>query len=78
MWYELKNSKGTKIPVKSTINGNVLTMNHTLLVKNTKYTIILHTVSVMDLTGNKQALYTLQLIPEKILYLGLFQTTFFK
>ena len=58
-YIELKSSGGTSIPVKTSINGNILTINHSnLLANRTKYTLILHTGSLTSLKGNPIALYT--------------------
>ena len=57
-WIELKNSSGKSIPITFNIINNVLTINHKLLAKATKYTLILHTGSVTDLIGNPVASYT--------------------
>ena len=52
-WIELKNSKGTIIPISKSINGKTLTINHnTPLSKRTKYTLIIHSNSITDLAGN--------------------------
>ena len=56
---EFKTSDGTAIPFTKSITGNMLTIKPTaLLPKGTKYTLILHTGSVTDLTGNPLAFYT--------------------
>ena len=55
MWIELKNSTGSLIPITSSIGTRVLTINHSSLLKNGKYTLILHSGCVTDLTGNKLA-----------------------
>ena len=44
----LKNSSGTIIPITTTINGSVLTINHPSLLKSIKYTVILHTGCITD------------------------------
>ena len=52
-WIELKNSKGTLIPIKTFISGNVLTVTPlSNLSEETNYALILHTGSVTDLAGN--------------------------
>jgi methionine-rich copper-binding protein CopC len=58
MSIELKNSNGTNISISKTITGNVLTINHTSLLTNGKYTLILYTGSVTDLAGHPMTLYT--------------------
>ena len=55
MWIELKNSKGTNIPLTFSISGKVLTINHPVLGYD-KYSLSMHTGSVTDLTGNNLAL----------------------
>jgi len=58
-WIELKNSNGTSIPITKSLSGNVLTIIPTNnLIKGTKYTLIIHTGSITDLTGNPITLYT--------------------
>ncbi len=53
MWITLKTISGTIIPITTTINGNVLTINHaTTLTKGTKYLIELHTGCISDFAGN--------------------------
>jgi predicted outer membrane repeat protein len=55
-WIELINSSGKSISLTKTIIGNVLIINHSkLLSKGTNYTLVLHSGSVTDLAGNKQA-----------------------
>ncbi len=57
-WIEL-NGGGKAVPFTTSINGNVLTITPTnALVNATTYSLILHTGSVTDLTGNKLALYS--------------------
>lgn len=51
-WIELKNSKGTAIPFTSTITGSTLNITPKSLLTPTTYTIILHTNSILDQTGN--------------------------
>ena len=61
MFIELRDSTGKLIPITKTIQGNILTINHsTLLKKGTKYTFIIHSNSIQDLAGNplKQPLVT--------------------
>ncbi len=55
---QIVNSKGTVISTTTSINGSVLTINHSKLAKTTKYTVILHTGCITDIAGNKLALYT--------------------
>ncbi|UTB33877.1 MAG: Ig-like domain-containing protein [Methanobacterium sp. ERen5] len=57
-WIELKNSRGTLIPITKTINGNILTISHKYPLKNDKYILILHTGSVTDFYNNQLAIYT--------------------
>ena len=53
MSIQLKNSKGTIIPCKISINGNTLTITPTSALTNgTKYYLTLHTGCVTDLAGN--------------------------
>ena len=57
-WIELQNSNGTVIPSTWSINGNILTVTpNTTLTKGTKYLLLVHTGSVMDLAGNNVAGY---------------------
>ena len=61
IWIELKDSTGKLVPITTTIKGNILTINHsTLLKKGTKYTLAIHSNTVQDLVGNplKQPLVT--------------------
>ena len=58
-WIELKNSNGKTVSITKSITGNVLTIKPTNnLTKATKYTVIIHTGSLTDLSGNKIALCT--------------------
>ena len=58
-YIELKNSSGTAIPFTKTISGNMLTITPTNPLSNgVKYTVIIHTGSVIDLAGNPVALYS--------------------
>ena len=57
-WIELKNSSGAKIPFTATINGNSLIISHDALAYGLLYTVILHTNSITDLSGNGIVLYT--------------------
>jgi predicted outer membrane repeat protein len=57
-YIELKTSSGKLIPIIISIIGNVLTINHPILTKGTKNTLILHTGSINDLAGNKMAPYS--------------------
>jgi methionine-rich copper-binding protein CopC len=52
---DLKNSSGTSIPLKLTINGTVLTINHPTLGYGT-YFLTLHTGSLTDLIGTNLTL----------------------
>jgi transglutaminase-like putative cysteine protease len=57
-WIELKSSNGTVIPITWSINGNVLTITpNSTLSKGIKYTLLIHTGSVMDLSCNNVAGY---------------------
>ncbi len=56
-WIELKNSKGTLIPINTSITGKILTINPKLL-NYGRYTLILHTGSVTDLSGNNLEYWT--------------------
>jgi uncharacterized protein len=52
-WIELISRGGIKSPIKKSINGNTLTIKTTgLMVKGTSYTLLIHTGSVKDLSGN--------------------------
>ena len=58
-WIELKNSNGKTVSFTKSISGNTLTIKPTSnLTKATKYTIIIHTGSLTDLSGNNIALCT--------------------
>lgn len=57
-WFELKNSKGVSIPYTASINGNVLTLNLKSMLTAGTYTLIIHTGSVTDLSGNNVTLYS--------------------
>ena len=61
-WIELKNSNGTLIPITKSITGNVLTITPAKSLTEDKYSIILHTGSIIDLTGNPIALWTSKFI----------------
>lgn len=51
-WIEYKNSSGTTKPFTPTISGNILYLTpNTHLSEGTKYTVILHSNSITDLTG---------------------------
>ena len=55
----LETSKGIIIPLTVSINSNVLTLTpETDLTKGTKYTLILHSNSITDLSDNPLTLYT--------------------
>ena len=51
----LTNSKGTPVTITTSINGNILTINHKALLTNGKYTLTLHTGSITDLASNNLA-----------------------
>jgi hypothetical protein len=60
-WIVLVNSKGVVIPTKISINGSTLTVNPINdLTNGMLYKLIIHTGSIMDLTGNTNALYDLR------------------
>ena len=63
----LTNSSGAPVAITTSINGNVLTINHKALLTNGKYTLTLHTGSITDLAGNNLALcsssFTVDSIP---------------
>ena len=56
MVIELKNSKGTLIPITTSISGNILKINHKALLTSGKYSLTLHTGCVTDLAGNNLAI----------------------
>ena len=57
-WIELKNGK-TVISTKYYINGSTLCINPTVtLTTGIRYTLIIHTNSISDLTGNGNSIYT--------------------
>jgi parallel beta-helix repeat protein len=59
-WIELVASNGSKITIKKSIKGKVLTLTHTAKLKaNTKYKLILHTGAVTDTAGNPVAAKTI-------------------
>ncbi len=51
----LTNSKGIPVTITTSINGNILTINHKALLTNGKYTLTLHTGSITDLASNNLA-----------------------
>ena len=56
-WVELRNN-GKNIPIKTWINGNTLNIDPIkLLTRGMVYSIILHTNSITDMSGNKLSLY---------------------
>jgi Transglutaminase-like enzymes, putative cysteine proteases len=56
---ELKDASGKTVSVTKSINGNVLTIKPTTnLTKGTKYTLLIYTGSVTDLSGNNVSAYT--------------------
>jgi hypothetical protein len=56
-WIQLLNSKGS-VPIKTTISGNVLIIDPVKnLLNGMKYTVIIHTGSITDFSGNKVNLY---------------------
>ena len=58
-WIELIDTKGNAVPFAKSISGNVLTITPTTnLTYGTKYTVIIHTGSLTDLSGNNIALWT--------------------
>jgi len=48
---QIKNSAGTKIPISTSITGSTLKISHSLFAKGVKYTIIIGSGSVLDLSG---------------------------
>ena len=58
-WIELKDSSGKAVSFTKSISGSVLTITPTSsLTKGTLYTLIIHTGSLKDLTGNNVSLAT--------------------
>ena len=54
LWIELKNSAGNAVAFTTSIIGNVLTITpKSNLTPGTKYTLLIHSGSVTDLSGNK-------------------------
>jgi Uncharacterized protein conserved in bacteria len=54
VWIDLKNSAGKNISTTTSISGNVLTITpKTNLAKGTTYTLLVHSGTVTDLSGNK-------------------------
>jgi predicted outer membrane repeat protein len=70
MLIDLKDSKGKLTPITTSINGNILTINHATLFNNGTYSISLHTGCITDLAGNALALsgitFNVDGIPPKI------------
>ncbi|MGB7969813.1 MAG: Ig-like domain-containing protein [Methanobacterium sp.] len=56
MWIDLYDSTGMCIPVTASINGNVLTLNHSKLLANGQCSLTLHTGSFTDLNGDYLAI----------------------
>jgi transglutaminase-like putative cysteine protease len=56
-WIELKSKTGKKVPIKLSINSNILTITHSNLLSNTVYTLFIHTGSITDNSGNKVPYY---------------------
>ena len=58
-YLRLKDTFGIYIPIKCSINGNLLTITSVFqLSKNTKYTVTLHTRCLTDLSGNAIEFYS--------------------
>jgi PKD repeat protein/methionine-rich copper-binding protein CopC len=58
LWIELKNSSGKAVPLTTTVNGKVLTVDPTSNLVESLYTLIIHTGAVTDQAGNPVALKT--------------------
>jgi len=59
-WIELVASNGSKITIKKSIKGKVLTLTHTAKLKaNTKYKLTIHTGAITDTAGNPVAAKTI-------------------
>jgi PKD repeat protein/methionine-rich copper-binding protein CopC len=59
-WIELVASNGSKITIKKSIKGKVLTLTHTTKLKaNTKYKLTLYTGAITDTAGNPVAAKTI-------------------
>ena len=59
-WIELVASNGSKITIKKSIKGKVLTLTHTTKLKaNTKYKLTIHTGAITDTAGNPLAAKTI-------------------
>ena len=58
MWIELQKSNGTTTPFITNIKGDILTITPSTLTNNTKYTLLLHTGSIKDLSGQNLACNT--------------------
>lgn len=54
-WIELKNNVGTPISFTKSISGKVLTIDPTINLEESLYTLIIHTGAVTDLSGNPVA-----------------------
>ena len=64
-WIELKSSNGTVLSTTPSINGNVLTITpNNPLTKATKYSLILHTGSVTDLSCNNAGYYGINFVTD--------------
>ena len=70
MWIELKKDTKTLIPIKRSINGNVLTITYNSMFTNGRYSLILHTGSLTDLNGNPLIInvnrFTVDSLPPKV------------
>jgi methionine-rich copper-binding protein CopC len=55
MWIDLKNSTGTIISTTQSISDNTLTITPTSNLAESKYTLLIHTGAIIDLTGNPVA-----------------------
>lgn len=59
MWIEFKDASGTSPAFTTSVNGKVLTITPTSILKEgVKYTLIIHTGAVQDLSGNEGPLTT--------------------
>lgn len=54
----LVNSAGTPVKIYKSINGNVLSISHSLLSKGVRYTLVLHSGSLTDLAGKGIKVYS--------------------
>jgi hypothetical protein len=68
-WIELRNSGGKVISTKNTISGRTVTVTPTItLPKTVKYTLMFHTGSITDISGNNMNRYSTSFTVSKLSY----------